>query len=88
MSRRFLGGEEEERQKGWSMQRLSSTEETITLSSNDHLCGLEAGSWSDLKGLKRERCKEDVGHAREVGLHSVGKAKSRKDSWEKQSQSY
>lgn len=88
MNRRFLGGEEEERHKRWSVQRLGGMEETSALNSNDELCGLGAGSWRDLKGLKGGRCKEDVGQAKEVGLlHSVGKAKSRKDSWGKQSQS-
>lgn len=62
-------------------------EETGSLNDSDQLCELEAGSWSDLKCLKGRRGKEDVGQAKEVGLHSVSKAKSKKDFWEKQSQS-
>ena len=37
------------------------------------------------QGLRARKRKDDVGQVKEIGLHSVGKAKLRKDSWERQS---
>lgn len=50
VSRRFVGGERAERQRVWSVQRLSGREEDGALGSSDQLCGLRAGSKKELKG--------------------------------------
>ena len=52
--------------------------------SSDQLCGLGAGSQSELKDLGAGRCKVMLSQAKEFGLHSIGKTNSKKDSWERQ----